>query len=126
MFNSRSLTHKVEYLLELVAERQPDLILITETWLTSNYADSEFTLPNYNMVRCDRPENRRGGGLMVYISVAYQFTTEAEPVILPTESTWCKVEHTEQTFARMHLSTTNKSIKSNYTRFGRITGCYAG
>ena len=70
MFNSRSLTHKVEYLLELVAERQPDLILITETWLTSNYADSEFTLPNYNMVRCDRPENRRGGGLMVYIYIS--------------------------------------------------------
>lgn len=92
------MTHKVNYLADLIEQRHPDIILITETWLNDNYDDTEFTFPNYNMIRCDRPLNKRGGGLIMYVSTMYQFSIERQLMTPPTESIWCKITHAKYTF----------------------------
>ena len=43
----------------------PDVICVSETWLSADILDSEIYLPNYQLFRLDR--NRRGGGVAMYI-----------------------------------------------------------
>lgn len=49
-----------------------DVIVISETWLTEAVLDSEFSLSNYNLFRCDRNYNirseTRGGGVLILAS----------------------------------------------------------
>ena len=97
-FNARSITHKKFYFEELVISKQPDFILITESWLNSHYHDSEFPLSRYNMIRFDRALNRRGGGLLVYVNTAFQIVSaEKETTTCGTESIWCKIANERQT-----------------------------
>lgn len=98
-FNARSLTHKLDYLLELVEERKPDIIVITETWLTSSYESSEFALSQYQMVRADRPSDHRGGGILIYFRIQYSVSLDSSvQSVLPTESVWCTVTSSSCSF----------------------------
>ena len=53
--------------------KKPDLIFVTETWLTQNIPDSLIRLSNYTLLRKDRiamdtnGQTRRGGGVAIYI-----------------------------------------------------------
>ena len=56
----------------LVNEKNPDIILITETWLNDNISNSILQLEGYFIeptLRCDRNDtaNGIGGGLLVYV-----------------------------------------------------------
>ncbi|KAG5899366.1 hypothetical protein JTB14_036855 [Gonioctena quinquepunctata] len=44
-----------------------DVLGITETWLNENISDAAVKIDNYNFIRLDRGNNRRGGGTGVYI-----------------------------------------------------------
>ena len=49
-----------------VADIEPDIIGITESWAHKDTVDAELMLPGYAMFRKDRQE-RMGGGVIMYI-----------------------------------------------------------
>lgn len=49
-----------------MSSKKYDLILVTETWLKANLADSVITNENYNVFRCDRTS--KGGGVALFIN----------------------------------------------------------
>lgn len=48
---------------------KPDIIVITESWLTDNILDKKNTVPDYgSLFRQDRQDGRRGGGgVCIYV-----------------------------------------------------------
>ena len=67
--NALSIKNKSSYFLDHVAEHNPDIVGITETWLTSKdaAARAECTPTGYKLLHQDRPASRRGGGLALLI-----------------------------------------------------------
>ena len=53
----------------------PDVICITESWLSVDIQDSEILIPGYQSLRHDR--NRHGGGILMYVS--HRFTVKLLP-----------------------------------------------
>lgn len=41
--------------------------MVTETWFHTNISDTSVSLPNYNIIRCDRT-NKKGGGVAFYFN----------------------------------------------------------
>ena len=75
-FNARCLTNKFAQLNDFISDHDPDILVITETWLDENVLNSEFTPNNYSCFRKDRKlsfytpgtyvqENR--GGVMILV-----------------------------------------------------------
>ena len=69
--NARSLFNKLDDLSVLITDKEPDLILITETWNNPSISDAMLNIPGYyieNELRKDRSDtaNGIGGGLIVY------------------------------------------------------------
>ena len=54
-------------LLKEVAEFPADVITITESKLHLNVQDAEVSLPTYNLLRQDRPNDAIGGGVVIYV-----------------------------------------------------------
>ncbi|KAK6044864.1 endonuclease/exonuclease/phosphatase family protein, partial [Cooperia oncophora] len=63
LFNSRSLSNKIHHLHLLLSTDEPDLLFITETWLSTRISSSEIIggFP-YQIFRRDR-KGRKGGGV---------------------------------------------------------------
>ncbi|KAK6050706.1 endonuclease/exonuclease/phosphatase family protein [Cooperia oncophora] len=62
LFNSRSLVNKLSLLHAFVAINDPDLLLVTETWLDERTSDTEVLGGlNYKLIRSDRGCQRGGG-----------------------------------------------------------------
>ena len=66
--NARSIQNKFEELELYVQNEKPHVIGITESWTTDEIADSEISLNGYTLFRRDRGENKRGGGVLLYVS----------------------------------------------------------
>lgn len=66
-FNARSIVNKIQELELLVKNENIDIVGITETWLNVNILDSEMNIEGYTLLRKDRGDNRRGGGVALYI-----------------------------------------------------------
>ncbi|VDQ08568.1 unnamed protein product [Trichobilharzia regenti] len=64
--NARKLLNKPTELANMIDSGNPDVIIITETWLTANVTDIEVNLPNFEVHRVDRL-NRKGGGVVSYL-----------------------------------------------------------
>ena len=58
----------------MVADINPHIIGITESWANKNISDAELGLTGYVMFRRDR-RGRRGGGVNLYIKVSIQALT---------------------------------------------------
>lgn len=65
--NIRSLLQrdKLDHLNILVTQANPDILVLSETWLKSEVNDSEVALNDYNHFRIDRAG--RGGGVAIYV-----------------------------------------------------------
>ena len=74
-YNARSLLPKFDELLILADSHNPDVICITESWLSVDIQDSEILIPGYQSLRHDR--NRHGGGILMYVS--HRFTVKLLP-----------------------------------------------
>ena len=51
-----------------ILSANPDIIALTDTWLTENIADAEINLPNYSLIRKERTTNRelsKHGGVLL-------------------------------------------------------------
>jgi len=70
--NARSLMNKIDEFHATVSTLQPDIIGVTESWVTENVLDSELELTGYILFRHDRPVKKRGGGVLLYIKTIWQ------------------------------------------------------
>ena len=50
---------------DLVYADNLDLILVSETWLNSNFSNIELLSKGYNIIRNDRVADKRGGGVLI-------------------------------------------------------------
>jgi hypothetical protein len=64
-FNARSLKNKMEELSLRCARHNPDIIIITETWVDDSVPDSFLSVNGYVILRCDR--DVYGGGVAIFI-----------------------------------------------------------
>lgn len=64
--NIRSLMSKMDLLRAWLVYNKPQVITLSETWLSNNISDEEIKLDNYVLFRNDR--GSRGGGLLTYVS----------------------------------------------------------
>ena len=68
-FNCRSLTAHIDELRLIFQDLYPLFIGITETLLDSSISDAEIEIPGFSVQRFDRKNNRRGGGVAIYLVV---------------------------------------------------------
>ena len=62
--NARSLLPKMDILRFWVSNADPDIIVVSESWLNSNVSDSDVNVFGYSVFRADRV--RRGGGVAIF------------------------------------------------------------
>ena len=72
--NIRSLLqhNKLDHVKILVSQADPDVLVLTESWLKSSTHDSMVAINDYNLFRIDR--TTRGGGVAVYVKSHYSVT----------------------------------------------------
>ena len=52
--------------------RHYDIIIFTETWLNNSVTNAMLnSLDLYTVYILDRPDNARGGGIIVYVNINY-------------------------------------------------------
>ena len=66
----------------------PDIIGVTESWAHSDILDSELALEGYDLFRKDRPVDRSGGGVLLYIK-SNLHAVEVPPFSSFPEQVWC-------------------------------------
>ena len=64
--NVRGLRSKLEDVHLIVETCSPEIIALSETWLTPEVLDSEIQLTGYLVTRVDRLGNRAGKGVLLY------------------------------------------------------------
>ena len=75
--NAQSVRSKILELDATANDKNPDIILITESWTNNNVTDNVLYLTNYDLIselRNDRTDTAdgRGGGLLVYVKKGLQ------------------------------------------------------
>ena len=97
----------------MLSTDQPDIIIITETWLTSNTTDSCITDSlQYSVFRCDRDlsdDHDRGGGVCI---LTKNNSVKAISVPLPPLS------------SHIEISVIDLLLPENATRFARLFAVY--
>ena len=66
LINARSIINKKEEIEALAYEKDPDMLLITETWAKDKHSIGEVSLKGYDCHRNDRMHTERGGGCIIY------------------------------------------------------------
>jgi hypothetical protein len=90
LLNARSLLPKLDELYAIAKTHLPSLIIVTESWLNEEVDSSVVCLPGYAQpFRRDR-EERRGGGVCVYVSADVRSfnVSPATRSFCPVESLW--------------------------------------
>ena len=95
--NVRSLRGKLDELAVKVDASGPDIIALTESWLTPEVQDSECLLEGFNIFRADRKSGKIGGGVILYCR------TYLNPIMISgmtnedssEEFLCCKIKHKE-------------------------------
>ncbi|KAF4531363.1 hypothetical protein B566_EDAN019468 [Ephemera danica] len=109
----------------LVADVCPQMIAITETWLTPDVRDTEVNLPGHCIYRSDRSDGRLGGGVALYLPEVLTVTTlDSEPWSLLTDSLWCtfRTDKNTNTLAGVIYRPPNAPNKSNDTLLSILLG----
>ena len=65
--NARSICNKLNEFHDLVKMRKVDVVAVTETWLHQGILDTEILDSNYVILRRDKPQPQRGGGVMLCV-----------------------------------------------------------
>ena len=88
--NAQSMVRKKGPLMQMIETTKPDILMITETWLTSDIATSEFfSVHSYTTYRKDRVTDTTGGGVLIAINS----TIPSKHIILDQqgESVWAEI-----------------------------------
>jgi hypothetical protein len=67
--NIRSLTNKLHHFETILTEISPDIVVLTETWISNKIMNESISVTNYEIVaRTDRlnTTDGRGGGIVIY------------------------------------------------------------
>jgi len=67
--NCQSLTYHLDEFRLFFGRNHFDVICISESWLLPSISDNFIALPGYNIIRCDRTGDKRGGGVALYVSL---------------------------------------------------------
>jgi len=89
--NACSIINKFVAFEAMVCNYEPDVIGIAESWAHDGINDSEIALKGYDLFRCDRQVNVRGGGVLLYVKHglgAVQVNVNTE---FP-EHVWCRLK----------------------------------
>ena len=72
--NIRSLLkpERLDHLKILIHQADPDILVLTETWLKKSTSDSEISLSGFNLFRQDRAG--KGGGVAIYVKTHFPVT----------------------------------------------------
>lgn len=94
--NIRSFLRKREHVSNLMSSSASNLLVLTETWLTSEISDAEVLadLPNFDVYRCDRRDARGGG---VLIAVNQQLPCTRVNMVSELEILWLKCQCSPRT-----------------------------
>ena len=101
--NIRSLKSKIDLLRPWVELHKPNIITVSETWLSDKISNNEIKLTNYVLYRADR--GTRCGGVATYVS-----SDLASELIVPT----VEPLHFESIFVKVNLH------ESKYITIGNI------
>ena len=89
-FNINSLLAHIRELKQFLSKNSYDLVCIQETFLKTKH---KIKFPGYTVVRTDRPDTTRGGGLLILAKEGLRFTkldvdceAEHQAIKLYTES----------------------------------------
>ena len=72
--NIRSLLkpQKLDHIRVLVSQTDPDILVLSESWLKRSVNDSDVALPSFNIFRCDR--NGKVGDIAIYVKSCFTVT----------------------------------------------------
>ena len=71
--NVRSTVNKMDEIQGVISINKCDILVLTESWLTSKVSEDLITIPDYNNIRKDRPNDQRGGGIYTYLKRSIGF-----------------------------------------------------
>ena len=84
MFNAQSIRNKMDSFRALMVVEEPDVVGITESWISTDSTDfeGEYAIPGYKIFKRDR-KIKKGGGVLLYVReyldpVGCDLTTEHE------------------------------------------------
>nr|VZI08040.1 unnamed protein product [Spirometra erinaceieuropaei] len=89
--NVQSLISKFDELKIHLCDLSPDVISLTETWLTKHVDDRELALPGYQMFRRDR-EGRQGGGVLTYVKNGLNVSDKTDNFSCSSEAIWLSIK----------------------------------
>ena len=98
-WNTHSLHARIDEIERIVIESSPEIIGITESWLTPSTADQMISITGYNIVRMDRNSKsgkHGGGGVMFYYKNDLKCSHQSELDFCDTflECVWLKLSLT--------------------------------
>ncbi|KAH9631156.1 hypothetical protein HF086_001091 [Spodoptera exigua] len=70
--NVRGLRTKTTQFLSLLESSAADIFAITETGCNESICDSEISLPGYQILRCDRTDGRKHGGVLLVATPRFE------------------------------------------------------
>ena len=88
--NARSLMNKLDEFFATVYDLGPDVVGVTESWANADIDDKELGMEGYTMFRQDRPVDRRGGGVILYVKCELN-AREYQPKTRFPEHKWCRI-----------------------------------
>ena len=94
--NARNVTNKLDELQAVLLEEHPDILGITKSWTHDDISDAELSYDGYTRFCCDRPCDRRGGGILLYVCNEYH-PHDYYPTSKFPEQVWCQLSLTALT-----------------------------
>nr|VZI50532.1 unnamed protein product [Spirometra erinaceieuropaei] len=86
----QSILPKLDELKIHICDLFPDIVSLTETWLSKNVDDRELMLPGFQLFRRDRRE-RQGGGVVKYVKHGLLVSEKTEQFACSAETIWLTI-----------------------------------
>nr|VZI45770.1 unnamed protein product [Spirometra erinaceieuropaei] len=86
----QSILPKLDELKIHICDLSPDIVSLTETWLSENVDDRELMLPGFQLSRRDRRE-RQGGGVVTYVKHGLLVSEKTEQFACSAETIWLNI-----------------------------------
>ena len=91
VINARSLRGKPDQLQCVLSSTDPDIVIVTETWLDASIMSSEIFPSDFTAYRKDRKTDTRGGGVLIAVNNRLMSSLEND-LDTKCEIVWVKIE----------------------------------
>ena len=89
--NIRSLFGKIEEIRFMLQKLNFDVLCINETWLNASINNNIISVDGYDLIRHDRMDGRRGGGVCIYIKNVIQYSDRKDLIDNNLEALWIEL-----------------------------------